>query len=83
MFQVKTDEFFMESTEMNLMRHVHEQGFQADGCTWQLAKQRGDRAIRGMGSKKFAEAVQELVSLGYGEVKLEKPLTYSSLKELA
>ena len=83
MFQVKTDEFFMEPIGVNLMRHVHEQGFQSDGCTWQLAKQRGDRAIRGMGSKKFAKAVQELVSLGYGEVKLEKPLTYSSLKELA
>ena len=83
MSQVKTDEFCVESTEMILMRHVHEQGFQPDGCTWQMAKQRGDRAIRGMGSKKFAEAVQELVSLGYGQVKLEKPLTYSSLKEMA
>ena len=41
-----------------------------------------DRAIRGMGSKKFAAAVQELVALGYGEVKLEKPLTYSSLREM-
>ena len=66
-----------------MMRHVHEQGFQADGCTWQLAKQQGNRAIRGMGSKKFAKAVQELVSLGYGVVKIEKPLTYRSLQEMA
>ena len=36
-----------------------------------------------MGSKMFAEAVQELVTLGYGTVKLEKPLTYRSLKEMA
>jgi hypothetical protein len=36
-----------------------------------------------MGSKRFAEAVQELVSLGYGVVKVEKPLTYRSLKEMA
>ena len=31
----------------------------------------------------FAEAVQELVTLCYRVVKLEKPLTYRSLKELA
>jgi hypothetical protein len=74
----------VEATDSILMmRHVHEQGFQADGCTWQLAKQQGNRAIRGMGSKKFAKAVQELVSLGYGVVKIEKPLTYRSLKEMA
>jgi len=74
----------VEATDSVLMmRHVHEHGFQADGCTWQLAKQQGNRAIRGMGSKKFAKAVQELVSLGYGVVKIEKPLTYRSLKEMA
>ena len=74
----------MEATDSVLMmRHVHEHGFQADGCTWQLAKQQGNRTIRGMGSKKFAKAVQELVSLGYGVVKIEKPLTYRSLKEMA
>ncbi|WP_115071486.1 hypothetical protein [Synechococcus sp. UW179B] len=74
----------MEATDSILMmRHIHEHGFQADGCTWQLAKQQGNRAIRGMGSKKFAKAVQELVSLGYGVVKIEKPLTYRSLKEMA
>jgi hypothetical protein len=74
----------MEDTDMMLlMRHIHEYGSQADGCTWQLAKQQGNRAIRGMGSKKFAEAVQELVFLGYGVVKVEKPLTYRSLEEMA
>lgn len=36
-----------------------------------------------MGSKMFAEAVQELVTLGYGVVKLEKPLTYRALMEMA
>jgi hypothetical protein len=78
------DELSVEATDSRLMmRHVHEHGFQADGCTWQLAKQQGNRAIRGMGSKKFAMAVQELVSLGYGVVKIEKPLTYRSLKEMA
>ena len=66
-----------------LMRHIHEQGFRSDGCTWQWAKQQGTRAIRAMGSKMFAEAVQELVNLGYGAVKGEKPLTYRSLKEMA
>ena len=66
-----------------LMRHIHEQGFRVDGCTWQWAKQQGTRAIRAMGSKMFAEAVQELVTLGYGAVKGEKPLTYRSLKEMA
>ena len=65
-----------------LMRHIHEQGFRADGCTWQWAKQQGTRAIRGLGSKMFAEAVKELVILGYGVVKMEKPLTYRSLKEI-
>jgi hypothetical protein len=71
----------MEATDaMRLMHHVHKHGFQADGCTWQLAKQQGDRAIRGMGSKRFAEAVQELVSLGYGVVKV---VTYRSLREMA
>ena len=84
MSQLKTDDDRMEATDaMRLMHHVHEHGFQADGCTWQLAKQQGDRAIRGMGSKRFAEAVQELVSLGYGVVKVEKPLTYRSLKEMS
>ena len=78
------DELSVEATDSGLMMgHVHEHGFQADGCTWQLAKQQGNRAIRGMGSKKFAKAVQELVSLGYGVVKIEKPLTYRSLKEMA
>ncbi len=83
MSQVKTDELWGEATErMLLMRHVHQHVFQADGCTWQVAKQQGTRAIRGMGSKRFAEAVQELVSLGYGVVKIEKPLTYRSLKKM-
>ena len=69
----------MEATEVKLlMRHIHEHGFHENGCTWQIAKQRGDRAIRGMGSKKFAEAVKQLVSLGYGDVKVDKPLTYCS-----
>ena len=72
-----------ETDSMLLMRHIHEQGFRADGCTWQWAKQQGTRAIRAMGSKMFAEAVQELVTLGYGAVKGEKPLTYRSLKEMA
>jgi hypothetical protein len=36
-----------------------------------------------MGSKMFAEAVQELVALGYGVVKVKKPLTYRALKEMA
>jgi len=35
-----------------------------------------------MGSKLFAQAVQELVTLGYGVVKVEKPLTYRTLKEM-
>ena len=35
-----------------------------------------------MGSKMFAEAVQELVTLGCGVVKVEKPLTYRALKEM-
>ena len=43
----------------------------------------GTRDIRAMGSKMFAQAVQELVTLGYGVVKLEKPLTYRALKEMA
>jgi hypothetical protein len=72
-----------ETDTMLLMRHVHQQGFRDDGCTWQWAKQQGTRGIRTMGSKMFAEAVQELVTLGYGTVKLEKPLTYRSLKEMA
>ena len=72
-----------ETASMLLMRHIHEQGFRADGCTWQWAKQQGTRAIRAMGSKMFAEAVQELVTIGYGVVKLEKPLTYRALKEMA
>jgi hypothetical protein len=67
---------------MLLMSHIHEQGFRADGCTWQWAKQQGTRAIRAMGSKLFAQAVQELVTLGYGVVKVEKPLTYRALKEI-
>ena len=71
-----------ETDSMLLTRHIHEQGFRADGCTWQLAKQQGTRAIRAMGSKMFAEAVQELVILGYGVVKAEKPLTYRALKEI-
>ena len=84
MFHGLTDERWADSTDvMLLMRHVHAHGFHADGCTWQLAKQRGDRGIRGMGSKKFAVAVQELVSLGYGEVACAKRLTYRSVKELA
>ena len=72
-----------EIDSMLLMRHIHEQGFRADGCTWQWAKQQGTRAIRAMGSKMFSEAVQELVILGYGVVKVEKPLTYRALKEMA
>ena len=71
-----------ETDWMLLMRHIHEQGFRADGCTWQWAKQQGTRAIRGLGSKMFAEAVKELVILGYGVVKMEKRLTYWSLKEI-
>ena len=72
-----------DTDAMLLMRHVHDQGFRADGCTWQWAKQQGTRAIRAMGSKMFAEAVQELVTLGYGVVKVKKPLTYRALKEMA
>ena len=72
-----------ETDLMLLMRHIHEQGFRTDGCTWQWAKQQGTRAIRAMGSKMFAESVQELVTLGYGVVKVEKPLTYRALKEMA
>ena len=68
---------------MLLISSVHQHGFRADGCTWQWAKQQGTRAIRSMGSKMFAEAVQELVTLGYGVVKVEKPLTYRALKEMA
>ena len=68
---------------MLLMGHIHEQGFRANACTWPWAKQQGTRAIPAMGSKMFAEAVQELVTLGYGAVKGEKPLTYRSLKEMA
>ena len=84
MSRIMSDEHWSEATDaMRLMHHVHEQGFKADGCTWQLAKQQGNREIRGMGSKKFAEAVQELVSLGYGVVRLEKPLTYRSLSGIA
>ena len=71
-----------ETDSKRLMRHIHEQGFRSDGCTWQWAKQQGTRAIRAMGSKMFAEAVKELVILGYGVVKMEKPLTYRSLKEI-
>ena len=71
-----------ETDSMLLMRHIHEQGFRADGCTWQWTKQQGTRAIRAMGSKMFAQAVQELVTLGYGVVKVEKPLTYRALKEM-
>ena len=82
--EANADKLWVEATDlMLLMRHVHALGYQPDGCTWQLSKQRGARAIRGMGSKKFAEAVQELVSLGFGEVKIEKPITYLSLKEMA
>ena len=71
-----------ETDAMLLMRHVHQHGFREDGCTWQWAKQQGTRAIRAMGSKLFAQAVQELVTLGYGVVKVEKPLTYRALKEM-
>ena len=50
--EAKADKLWVEATDvMLLMRHVHALGFQPDGCTWQLTKQRGDRAIRGMGSK--------------------------------
>ena len=72
-----------DTDAMLLMGHVHDQGFRADGCTWQWAKQQGTRAIRAMGSKLFAQAVQELVTLGYGVVKVKKPLTYRALKEMA
>ena len=71
-----------ETDSILLMHHIHEQGFRADGCTWQWAKQQGTRAIRAMGSKLFAQAVQELVTLGYGVVKVEKPLTYRAVKEM-
>ena len=71
-----------ETDSMLLMHHIHEQGFRADGCSWQWAKQQGTRAIRAMGSKMFAQAVQELVTLGYGVVKVEKPLTYRALKKM-
>ena len=71
-----------ETDSMLLMSHIHEQGFRADGCTWQWAKQQGTRAIRAMGSKLFSQAVQELVTLGYWVVKVEKPLTYRALKEM-
>ena len=82
--EANADKLWVEATDlMLLMRPVHALGYQPDGCTWQLSKQLGDRAIRGMGAKKFAEAVQELVSLGFGEVKIEKPITYLSLKEMA
>ena len=64
-------------------RHIHEQGIRADGCRWQQAKQPCTRAIRAMGSKMFAEAVQELVTLGCAVVKVEKPLTYRAHKEMA
>ena len=80
----ETAQFYdqQETDSKRLMRHIHEQGFRADGCTWQWAKQQGTRAIRAMGSKLFAQAVQELVTHGYGEVKVEKPLTYRALKEM-
>ena len=81
----ETAQFYdqQETDSKRLMRHIHEQGFRYDGCTWQWAKQQGTRAIRAMGSKMFAESVQELVTLGFGVVKLEKPLTYRALKEMA
>ena len=81
----ETTQFYdrAETDTLRLMRHIHEQGFRADGCTWQWAKQQGTRDIRAMGSKMFAEAVQELVTLGCGVVKVEKPLTYRALKEMA
>ena len=80
----ETAQFYaqQETDSKRLMRHIHEQGFRSDGCTWQWAKQQGTRAIRAMGSKMFAESVQELVSLGYGVVKVEKPLTYRPLREM-
>ena len=83
-FHAETAQFYdqQETDSMLLMSHIHEQGFRADGCTWQWAKQQGTRAIRAMGSKMFAQAVQELVTLGYGVVKVEKPLTYRALKEM-
>ncbi len=71
-----------ETDSILLVRHIHEQGFRADGCTWQWAKQQGTRAIRAMRSKMFSEAVQELIILGYGVVKVEKPLTYQAVKEI-
>ena len=72
-----------ESDAMLFISSVHQYGFRADGCTWEWAMQQGTRAVRAMGSKMFTEAVQELVTLGYGAVKLEKLLTYLSLKEIA
>ncbi len=72
-----------ETDAMLLMLHVHQQGFRAHGCSSQWAKLQGARAIWAMRSKMFAEAVQELVTLCYRVVKLEKPLTYRSLKEMA
>ncbi len=83
MSQDKTDEHGVEAADaILLMRHVHEYGFESEGCTWQIAKQKGDRSIRRMGSKKFAEIVRELVALGLGVIKVDKPLTYCSLKEM-
>ena len=57
--QAKTAQFqgLPEMDTIILMRHVHEHGFRAEGCTWQWAKQQGTCAIRVMGSKKFAKAV--------------------------
>ena len=46
-----------ETDSILLMRHIHEQGFRDDGCTWQWAKQQGTGAIRAIGSKMIAEAV--------------------------
>ena len=71
-----------ETDSMLLMRYIHEQGLRSDGYAWQGAKQQGTRAIRAMGSKMFAKAVQKLVILDYLVVKVEKPLTYRSLKEI-
>ena len=65
---------------MLVMRNIHAQVFRADGCTLQWAKQQGTRAIRVIGSRMFAEVVQEFVTLGYGAVKVEIPLTYRALK---
>ena len=68
------DEEVTRTADIRFLYAIH------DETVW--SKQQGNRAVRAMGSKMFAEAVQELVTLGYGVVKVEKPLTYRALKEM-